>query len=920
MPAFKEFYRAINRRDPFPWQARLARQVAETEKWCSDVGIPTGLGKTACLDIAVWWLASQADRVPSKRTAPTRVWWVVSRQLLVDATYEHADKIRELLRDPDLSGLSERDREVVKAVADRLRSIAAKPNAEPLEVIRLRSGVASRRPIDPSQPAILLSTLPLYGSRLLFRGLGTTQSMRAVDAAMAGTDSLVFLDEAHSARHLRALCTATAECFPHAHPIPGPIRSRPCVVSLTTTGDSLGKQRFSLDDEDREHRIVRKRLDAAKFFELRVEDRYSENCLVKAAHDVLESAEAPATCLVFVNTPTFARKVFSRLLKRMPNAEVLLVTGRIREWEAVKTRSRILDPHSGMAAPRETRSRRQRHFIVVATQTLEVGANIDADYLVTEQCGVRALTQRLGRLNRFGRYEQAHAVYVHMPAPKSKSSVGEGSYWPVYGTEPENLLGTLERFCHESASGRVNLTPGRVAELLGPPSDTAGRAPEVLPGILWEWTKTSKPPEGEAPVEPYFSGIRGAQRLVSLLWRAHIPDPDQHLWPRPKDHEAIDIPIAEFRSVLKDHTIFRIRPDGITIEETSVSSVKPGDQVVLPTDCGLIDEFGWNPDARGPVLDVSLIGSGLPLDATAIERICGIVMNGQLLNRALNDLPDGEEIEPKERTQAVEEILELVSEGIAHGWDPGDWQEFVESLSTRVIEARNEVPRLQIKGPVTEELSPEFDEMSLAGAVDELDTHCEAVAIRAREISGRIGIQPGLVDVLERAGRLHDIGKADRRFQRWLSPSGTPDVLLAKSGARRHQWAAMRVASGWPRGGRHEELSARLVRNWLAENPDWGDPVKRSLLVHLVRSHHGKGRPLVRPVVDNTSGSVNCLIKGMPVRADANLEVVDWSQPSRFWNLNEHFGPWGLALLEAVVMLSDQSVSMEARAISESDR
>ena len=33
--------------------------------------------------------------------------------------------------------------------------------------------------------------------------------------------------------------------------------------------------------------------------------------------------------------------------------------------------------------------------------------------------------------------------------------------------------------------------------------------PEVLPGILWEWTKTTNPPEGEAPVEPYFSGIAG---------------------------------------------------------------------------------------------------------------------------------------------------------------------------------------------------------------------------------------------------------------------------------------------------------------------------------------------------------------------------------------------------------------------------
>ena len=33
MPTFAAFYRAINGRDPFPWQARLAAQIAETEKW-----------------------------------------------------------------------------------------------------------------------------------------------------------------------------------------------------------------------------------------------------------------------------------------------------------------------------------------------------------------------------------------------------------------------------------------------------------------------------------------------------------------------------------------------------------------------------------------------------------------------------------------------------------------------------------------------------------------------------------------------------------------------------------------------------------------------------------------------------------------------------------------------------------------------
>ena len=56
-----------------------------------------------------------------------------------------------------------------------------------------------------------------------------------------------------------------------------------------------------------------------------------------------------------------------------------------------------------MPATRKSAATREHHLVVVATQTLEVGADVDAEFLVTEACGVRALTQRLGRLNRLGR-------------------------------------------------------------------------------------------------------------------------------------------------------------------------------------------------------------------------------------------------------------------------------------------------------------------------------------------------------------------------------------------------------------------------------------------------------------------------------------------------------------------------------------
>ena len=910
MPTFAEFYRALNGRDPFPWQRRLAEQVAAAEQWPSEVGVPTGLGKTACLDIAMWWLASQAGREPEKRTAPTRIWWVVNRRLLVDSTAEHALAMAHALRYPYPAGCTGQAAQAMARVAWRLRSLSGDPAAPPIEVIRLRGGIATCTPTDPSRPAIFLCTLPMYGSRLLFRGYGSRQRLRVVDAAMAGTDCLVLLDEAHLAPHLRALLPALADCTPGAVATLGETRSRPSMAALTATGDAEIGRRFDLGDEDRAHPVVRQRLDAAKPLELRVESGDNARRLADATVDLLREAPAPAACVVFANTPKTARETFGRLRKLLPEAraEVLLLTGLTREREAERVRARILDRDHGMAAARAAAGR-QRHLVVVATQTLEVGADIDAEYLVTEACGVRALTQRLGRLNRLGRYPHARAVYVHLPPPKPKRGrkAADPDTWPVYGTEPMRVLERLQEA--RAADTTVSLSPRRVAEVLGPPQDLPRRAPEVLPGILWEWTKTTTTPEGEAPVEPYFSGIAGPQYSVSLIWRVHVPECGKRLWPRAVDREAVDVPLDEVRAVLGDDELRRLAFDGVTVETTSGSDLRPGDQVVLPTDRGLLDAFGWNPDAAGPVVDVSLGAHGLPLDARAIERLCGVAVGG-LIETARGIANDGEDIAPAARTKAAEEILNKIQAAASPpGWDPEDWVDYTRALSTQVVEPRREVPRLRVRMATADPLISDFDETSLGADAVELERHGEAVAARARAVARRIGLPTALTDVAEHAARLHDIGKADRRFQRWLDPYAERGVFMAKSDAPRHRWEKMRVAAGWPQGGRHEDLSARLVRAWLEHNPDWGEPALRDLLLHLVISHHGKGRPLVPPVADGTLETVSAEVAGASVEAPANLGIVDWDQPARFRRLNERFGPWGLALLEAILIRSDHAVS-----------
>ena len=912
-PDFAAFYRAINGRDPFPWQTRLADQVAADEVWPAQVGVPTGLGKTACLDIAVWWLASQANRVPARRTAPSRIWWVVNRRLLVDSTSEHAEALGRALSDPLTQGITGRAAEVVATVADRLRSLSADAAADPLEVIRLRGGVATRRPTDPSSPAVVLSTLPMYGSRLLFRGYGSTRSMRPVDAAMAGIDSLVILDEAHLARHLQTLLPALADCTPGAEAILGEARSRPQMVALTATGDARGGSRFDLNADDEAHPVVRQRLDASKPMKLRMEAGDIGKRLPEAMLDLIRDASAPAACVVFANTPATAKAAFDHLRKETADgsAEVLLLTGRSREREAEQTRARILDPVHGMAATRDSATSRQRHLIVVATQTLEVGADVDAEYLVTEACGVRALTQRLGRLNRLGRHAHARALYVHVPPQKNaKRNKGgtDANGWPVYGQEPASVLQRLEDARRDSATESVNLSPRWVAEILGAPGDDPGRAPEVLHGLLWEWLKTTSPPEGEAPVEPYFSGIAGPDYSVSMIWRAHVPDDGELLWPRSSDREAVDVPIGEARDAFDaEEDLRRLGSDGVTVETVSCEDLRPGDTVVLPCDRGLLDEFGWDPTSRSPVVDMSVVKHGLPLNAGAIQRLCGISI-ADLIGRALGIAADDEDIGDSERAEAVEQILERLAAATPSGWVVDEWQELLAALNQQVVTARNEVPRLPRIAAGHGPRSDELDEMSLAQTAVQLDLHGQAVAMRVRSIADRLGIPGGLADVLVLSGRLHDIGKADWRFQRWLDPDDG-GILAAKSNMPRHRWNAARAAAGWPRGGRHEALSARLVHCWLERHPCGCDPSLNDLLLHLIISHHGHGRPLVPPVADDTAGIVSGVVEDAPVEAPADLSIVDWDQPARFRRLCEWFGPWGLAVLEAIVRQADHAVS-----------
>lgn len=482
VPDFETFYRAVHRdRQPFPWQVRLAASVDSTG-WPAEIGVPTGLGKTSCLDIAVWALARQAKRSPRERPAPTRTWYVVNRRLLVDAAYDHGCRLKSLLADcaGETDELAPASREVLRAVAGALASLRGGAGADPLYVTRLRGGAdLGARPPDPSQPALIFATVPMFASRWLFRGYGTSTSMRPVDAALAGIDSLVLLDEAHLARPLRDMTGPLSECDPGTPERVVPARRcRPVLVSLTATGDA--EDALTLDDADEAHPVVRQRLDAAKPVRLaETREKKLVGELVSQAVELLADRR-PSTAVVFLNRPATARAVFERLApagnERAPilDADVELLTGRVRDREGDAVRARLLDPVLGAPAGRPCGAGRDRHLVVVATQTLEVGADLDFDILVTEACGGRALVQRLGRLNRLGQVDDAAAALVFAHDAKE---------FGIYGDEPRAVWDRLREAA--GVNGTVDLSPRRAGAILGPPADAPDRVGELLPAHVW---------------------------------------------------------------------------------------------------------------------------------------------------------------------------------------------------------------------------------------------------------------------------------------------------------------------------------------------------------------------------------------------------------------------------------------------------
>jgi CRISPR-associated endonuclease/helicase Cas3 len=191
----------------------------------------------------------------------------------------------------------------------------------------------------------------------------------------------------------------------------------------------------------------------------------------------------------------------------------------------------------------------------------------------------------------------------------------------------------------------------------------------------------------------------------------------------------------------------------------------------------------------------------------------------------------------------------------------------------------------------------------------------EAIAKQYAKSLGLDDFEPCIVI----AAMLHDLGKADIRFQAMLiqgtlSAAYAQPTLWAKSDSIPSSAVAreqVRQRAGLPKGFRHEMLSVQLATSHAAAPRLPAGEDEKDLILHLIASHHGHARPLAPIVLDDEPPQVEFdeLKLSAEARKASPAYALDSGIADRFWQLTRLHGWWGLAMLEAVLRLADQTAS-----------
>jgi CRISPR-associated endonuclease/helicase Cas3 len=775
---FADFFSAVHsnereKRDPFPWQLRLARQVIEGE-WPETLSLPTSSGKTSVIDVAVFALALQSGRPQLERTAPLRVFFVVDRRIVVDEVTEHATRLAKRLRH---ALRTEDDDPVVREVAARLAHFGGDMRKEvfddaPLHVATLRGGLYrdDMWTRTPHVPTVCVSTVDQVGSRLLFRGYNMLKEQWPIHAGLVGSDALLIIDEAHLSNPFVETLKSVAryqlqaeKTFGDGGVVKRPLTHPWIVVEMSATPQPSSTS-FCLADEDYQDERLSRRLEASKEAELiEVSENKFEIEVVKQALRLSER-EGVRVVGVVVNRVASARRIFERLGgedgQSSPSQEydAVLLTGRVRPFD----RDRLLSEEllRRMRAGRD-RSQPSKKLFVVATQTVEVGANLDFDALVTEAASLSALRQRFGRLDRLGELKTSHAVVV------LRKTKAEGDF--IYGKDlAETWKWLMDNSSQAESTRLIDFGIAYMrhlfeAENSDPPSSSPKPAPTLFPAYIDSWVQTNPPPHADPDPAPFLHGEEALDVAdVQVVWRADIgrnisenereTSAVEDWWIKtvtlcpPLTREALPIPIKAARNWLRTedsktsietevadvegkadageghgsiNTVLRwAGPDSSKLL-TNADDIRPGDTLIVPASYGGADKFGWNPNSKNEVSDIA----DLCANEVALRTPTRIRGRRKLRLRLQRDvLSNLAKTLKVELTTSVEEaLIKCLKADDATGADEEDEfkdamnslvaavkelfgeDEFIAAAATELLERKNykltEYPRVEAKQP-----------------------------------------------------------------------------------------------------------------------------------------------------------------------------------------------------------------------------
>lgn len=901
---------------PFSWQEEVLDHICEYGVWPERINAPTGSGKSSVVDIHLF--ANALAAVGAAPRVPRRLCVTVGRRALVDSQATRADKILECMEDALADGSGEPD--ILRRVAEALQSFQTRNDKQgraPFETGHIRGELSNRNlPVtDISSCAIIAATPDMYGSRALFRGYGSTKAARPRETALLTMDTVMVLDEAHMNRQLLHTTQRIAQLQKREVNLGVPTLQVVETTATPSTEDSgsttLGVDIEALDKpNDKE---LHRRVYSHKELMLHPIDKWDGKpgnpATVNAAVDAImerlahreagESSKKAYTVGCIVNHVRTAIAIKEALAKNkaLGKDEVQLLVGRKRPYDLKKLQKK----HSKLFTTEGDMSVK----VVVATQTLEVGIDVDFADLVTELAPASSLAQRFGRVNRLGHRDDSKVVVIE---PASGDLVKKDAP-PYRAVDLSNAYAWLE-----ALNGAENPSVNPAAMVKNPPVQSS---PERLlyqrpewPDLL-EFSRTDENPYDEPDLDLWLHDSLDAETAMGgVIVRDNLPSNTSAAMEilktsyfAPSDLETFPANLKILQEILDYQDEHGVKPRKFLYRQGEISLWQDADhgeesrQSLAPGDVLLLDTGSVPFTNQGiAVTQRELPSKKDELEAVPFPKGIKLYVYEKCADRE-KDFGEYLGLSP-------EEVAELLDAQSADGK-----KKRIASELTTEAEGGQEVIAwyAEVTGKESVEGSDIAQELVLAAPVL-LDDHQNDVAERTRQLAENLGLAPEFSEALELAAKYHDEGKRDLRFQQMLGADPEAEAL-AKSGHRSVAEAyRARSRSALPRGWRHEQLSALMV----AASPEKVGE-HRDLVLRIIGCSHGHGR-------FSFAHDAGFLLKEGYLPEGTDYEALK-EQATRLFNVgywdnlieqtSRTYGPYATAYLEAVERAADAQISRE---------